>query len=130
MDFAILSSRIFTGNPQYPWAQAMFIQGNRIAAIGDNQTIKNVLNTSKTQVLELPGKLITPGFVDTHCHFGTMGASLLMIDLSDQPSLGACRNRIFQSLTKYKPGEWILGKGWNQHQWKDGREPKEGKGII
>jgi len=123
MDLAILSSRIFTGDPQHHWAEAVYVEGKHIAAVGNNQTIKSLIRSSRTQVLELPGRLVTPGFVDTHCHFGTLGASLLMVDLSDLHSLDACRTRIAKAIQKIKPGEWVLGKGWNQHQWEDKREP-------
>lgn len=123
MDLAILSSHIFTGNPQHPWAEALAIRGNRIDVIGENHAVKSALDRSKTRILELPGRLITPGLVDAHCHFGSLGASLTMINLDHQPSLDSCRENISKEVKNYKPGDWILGKGWNQHQWENGGEP-------
>jgi len=123
MELAILSARIFTGDPKKRWAQGLLIQDKRIVEVGSNQEIRTICRNSGTHVLEMPGRLITPGLVDAHCHFGYYGRSLLTIDLSHQPSLTACRQRIRESLTTYKPGEWIIGQGWNEHQWEDAREP-------
>jgi predicted amidohydrolase YtcJ len=71
----------------------------------------------------MPGRLITPGLVDGHCHFGFLGRSLLTLDLSNQPSLASCRDRIRYYASNYQPDEWIIGTGWNQYQWDDPKEP-------
>jgi len=76
MDLAILSARIFTGDPKQPWAEALGISGNRIAAAGDNQTVAGTIDRKKTTVLELPGRLVTAGLLDAHCHFSILGLSL------------------------------------------------------
>ena len=68
MDIAILSSKIFTGDPRQPWAEALGIKQNRIAVLGSNSAIKKVCN-ARTRVLDLKGRLVTPGFVDGHAHF-------------------------------------------------------------
>jgi predicted amidohydrolase YtcJ len=122
-NLAILSSRIFTGNTRMPWAQALFIKDGRIADVGSDEKIKNACRNAETETLKMPGRLITPGFVDAHCHFGLYGRSLLVVDLVGQPSITACRGRIKSAVEKRTPGEWIIGLGWNHHQWKDHREP-------
>ena len=123
MDLAILSSRIFTGNPRQPWAEAVGIRGNQIVVVGDNRIVQDALNGSNTTILELPGRLVTPGLVDAHCHFSILGRSLLMVDLGRRPSLAVCREHIAEKVAQHPPGEWVLGQGWNQFQWADTREP-------
>ncbi len=123
MDLIILSARIFTGDPKRPWAEAIGIRGNRIVALGSNQEVKNTLRSGETIILEMPGRLITPGLADGHCHFGFLGRSLLTVDLSNQSSLAACRERIRDYASNCQPDEWIIGTGWNQYQWDDPKEP-------
>ncbi|MBP1717004.1 MAG: Amidohydrolase 3, partial [Deltaproteobacteria bacterium] len=59
MDLAILSTRIFTGNPKQPWAEALGIKGDRIAAVGTNADVKKGCRR-KTQIMEMKGRLVTP----------------------------------------------------------------------
>ena len=67
---------------------------------------------------------MTPGLVDGHCHFLSYGLSLRRVDLRDLPSLAACRERIREALLRGRaPGEWVLGRGWNHHNWEEKREP-------
>ena len=123
MDLIILSARIFTGDLKRPWAEAIGIKDNRIVALGANREVKDALKSRRTTILEMPGRLITPGLVDGHCHFGFLGRSLLTVDLSNQSSLKACRERIRDFAVNCEPDEWIIGTGWNHYQWDEPREP-------
>jgi len=122
MDIAIFSSRIFTGNPAQPWAEALKITDEQITHVGSNAEVKETCGKN-TEILDLPGKLVTPGLVDAHCHFVSLGRSFQMVNLRDASSLAEVRERIQKSVVSRKPGEWIIGRGWNHHQWNDGREP-------
>ena len=123
MNLTLFSANIFTNDPDRPRAEALAIRGNRIVAVGENEAVKAAAGKLKGKVLELPGRLVTPGLVDGHCHFGTLGRSLRMVDLSGCTSLAACRQKITQAVKTTRPGQWLLGKGWNQHQWEEGRNP-------
>ena len=122
MDLAIFSSRIFTGNPAQPWAEALKISGEQITHVGINAVVKDACGNN-TEKLELPGMLVTPGMVDAHCHFLSLGRAFKMINLRDASSLAEVRERIQKAIQLRKPGEWIAGRGWNHYQWTDGREP-------
>ena len=122
MDLAILSTRIFTGNPSQPWAEALKVNDEHITHVGSNAEIKKACG-AKSEILELPGRLVTPGFVDAHCHFVNLGRSFHMIDLRSASSLAEIRRRIRTAASTRKPGEWVLGRGWNHHFWQEGREP-------
>ena len=122
MDFAILSTKIFTGNRKQPWAEALGIEGDHFSVVGSNALVKRACRR-KTRVLELKGRFVTPGFVDAHTHFVNFGLTLQRIDLMNLPSLAACRERIRRAGGDYQPGEWIIGRGWNEHFWDEGRKP-------
>ena len=122
MHLAILSAKIFTGNKKQPWAEAVGIEGDRIALVGTNVEVRRACRR-KTQILELNGRLVTPGFVDGHTHFVNFGLTLQRVDLMNLPSLTACRERIRRAVVDYAPGEWIIGRGWNENFWEEKREP-------
>lgn len=126
MDLIILSARIFTSDPARPQAQALAVENGRIAALGTDDTIKPLAGP-KTRILELPGRLVTPGLTDAHTHFTMFGQSLRTVDLKNTPSWEACLERVGKAARNRPAGEWILGWGWNHHSWEDQTEPtKEG----
>jgi hypothetical protein len=125
MALALLSAKVFTGDPARPWAEAVGIDNGKIAAVGTNAEVKAAL-PGKVEAVDLPGRLVTPGLVDGHCHFLSYGLSLRRVDLRDLPSLAACRERIREAVRGRAPGEWILGRGWNHHNWEEKREPLRG----
>jgi len=122
MALAILSATVFTGDPARPRAEAVGIENGEIVAVGGNDEVMATLR-GKVEELRLPGRLVTPGLVDGHCHFLSYGLSLRRVDLRDLPSLAACRERIREALRGRAPGEWVLGRGWNHHNWEEKREP-------
>ena len=122
MDTAILSSRIFTGDPVRPWAEAVHITDDRVVVVGSNAEVKQACSPH-VRVLELPGRLVAPGIVDAHLHFVNFGLYLDRVDLRDLTSISACRERVKAAVTRKRPGEWIIGRGWNEHVWTDRREP-------
>ncbi len=112
---------VFTGHRKQPWAEAVGIQDGHIAAVGSRPEVEAAL--PQARLVELPGCLITPGLVDAHCHFISYGHSLLQVDLRELPDLEACRRRIRQAAARLEPSQWLLGRGWNHHQWSDPQEP-------
>jgi hypothetical protein len=119
---AILSANVFTGDPGRPRAEAVGIENGKIAAVGSNQEVMSVLS-GKVDKLDLPGRLVTPGLVDGHCHFLHYGLYMRRVDLRDLMSLAACRERIREAVRHTAPGQWIVGRGWNHHYWDEQREP-------
>jgi hypothetical protein len=122
MDIAILKSRIYTGDPAKPWAEAIGVKDGKVAAVGSAIEIKALCGRS-TRIFEMPGRLVTPGIVDAHLHFVSFGLYLERVDLRDLTSISACRARLKAAVAKKRPGEWIIGRGWNEHIWTDRREP-------
>ncbi|UCF90019.1 MAG: amidohydrolase [Desulfobacterales bacterium] len=122
MDLALLSARIFTGDPRHPWAEALAVRDNQIIAVGRNEEIRQACRRD-THLLELPGRLVTPGLVDAHMHFMSLGWASQMVNLQNLTSLEACREKIRQAAAGCPPGQWIIGRGWDHHKWQDKREP-------
>jgi predicted amidohydrolase YtcJ len=97
-------------------AQAIAIRGDRIEAVGaDGDILK--LKGPETQVIELGGKFVMPGFNDAHLHLAEGGFERLTVNLVGVKSLTEFRDRIRARVEKAGPGEWIVGGGWDQTLW-------------
>ena len=72
-DTVLIHGHIYTGNPKAPWAQALAITGTRIDAVGTDQEILS-RKSAKTEVIDLQGRTVVPGFSDDHTHmwFGAL----------------------------------------------------------
>ena len=72
-DTVLIHGHIYTGNPKAPWAQALAITGTRIDAVGTDQEILT-RKSAKTEVIDLQGRTVVPGFSDDHTHmwFGAL----------------------------------------------------------
>ena len=113
----IVKGKIWTGNPQQPWAEAMAIKADTIVAVGSASDIKKY-EGEKTQIISAPADgLITPGFIDTHTHFVEGGFSLASVHLRDAKSKEEFIQRIADFVKTQKPGVWIIGGEWDHTNW-------------
>ena len=90
---------------------AIAIRGDRIASLGE--AAEREIGPS-TRVVDLRGRLVTPGMNDAHCHLGAGGLSMLEVDLRGASSLHEIESRIRAAAAKAAAGEWITGRGWDQ----------------
>lgn len=105
-DRIFLNARLWTGNPAAPVAEAMAIRGDRIVAIGTTATIQQQKGP-RTQVTDLGGRLVVPGFNDAHWHLTTTDRA----DLADGGSLAEIGRRL-KAWAATRPSGWVLGRGW------------------
>jgi len=90
---------------------AIAIRGDRIASLGEEA--ESEIGPS-TRVVDLRGRLVTPGMNDAHCHLGAGGLSMLEVDLRGASSLKEIESRVRAAAAKAPAGEWITGRGWDQ----------------
>jgi hypothetical protein len=104
----------------YGWQKlgrsAVAITSGAISALGKTQDIMR-LAAPKTEVIDLTGKIILPGFIDSHTHFGAFSESLHRVNLSGAKSLAEALERVKSFLPKLAPGEWLSGRGWDKNIW-------------
>ncbi|MDP3025115.1 MAG: amidohydrolase [candidate division Zixibacteria bacterium] len=122
-DLILLNGKIATMNEKNPWAEALVFSGDRIIFVGKNKMVKDYV-TKETEVIDLKGRLVLPGFNDAHLHFLGGGLNFLRVDLRDCRNFEEIGERIKEKANKLKPGSWILGRGWdhtlfNQGKWPD-----------
>lgn len=115
-DLVIVGARVWTGNVDAPWAEAVAVRGERIAAVGSRKEIE-ALAGEDTRVLDAAGGLVTPGFIDSHVHFVDGGERLASVQLRDASTPEEFTRRIGEFAATLPPGTWILGGDWDHTLW-------------
>jgi predicted amidohydrolase YtcJ len=121
-DLVLLNGKVVTLEDSRPEAQAVAVVGDKIAEIGSTADIKRHVGP-KTQVIDLKGQLVIPGFIEGHGHFGGIGEAKLNLELQNAKSWAEIVAMVEQEAKKKKPGEWILGRGWHQEKWTSPPQP-------
>jgi hypothetical protein len=111
------NTRIHTLDSKRPLASVLVIDGERIFAAGGDELLREFSNAEKQ---DMRGRVILPGLTDAHIHLQYYSLGLQKIDC-ETDTLAECLRRVVERVKKSKPGEWILGHGWNQNPW--GRWP-------
>jgi hypothetical protein len=118
----LLNGKIWTVNEAQPRAEAVACLGSRIVAVGSNGEIRKWIGAG-TEVLDLNGKLVLPGFNDAHVHFFSGGENLAGVQLRDAKSEDEFRKRIAEFAARQPAGRWISGGGWDHENWTPARLP-------
>jgi predicted amidohydrolase YtcJ len=108
--------RVWTGNPEQPWAGGVAMRGDTILAVGDSGDIARYVG-EQTEVVTAAGAMIVPGFMDGHTHFLDGGFQLASVDLRTADTPEEFTARIAAFAAERKPGEWILGGDWDHERW-------------
>jgi predicted amidohydrolase YtcJ len=111
-DIIVLHGRVYTENPQQPWAQAVAIYRGKIVAVGDDPEIERRRGIG-TKVIDAGGKLVLPGFVDCHIHFIDGSFSLGRVNLEGAKDPADIQKRLREYAAAHPGDDWILGRGWN-----------------
>jgi len=117
-----LNALIRTMDPSRPQAQAVATGNGRILAVGDNSQIAS-LSSPESETLDLEGKLLLPGFTDSHFHYYDWSMGRKQLNLADAASFQEVLDRVAGAVRSVPEGSWILGQGWNESDWLDDRMP-------
>jgi predicted amidohydrolase YtcJ len=112
----LTNGKIVTVESNPAEAQAIAMQGDRIAAVGTTAEIKRYIGPA-TEVIDLKGQLAIPGFIESHGHFTGVGQAELNLKLMTARSWDQIVAMVEEAAKKAKPGQWIYGRGWHQEKW-------------
>ena len=112
-DVVLVNGKIFVADDASTVVQAIAVRGGKVVAAGSDAEVRALAGPG-TRTIDLGGKLVTPGFNDAHIHIPAGGGSLLNVDLLGVTSLAEMERRVRDAAAKAEPGEWILGRGWDQ----------------
>ncbi len=121
-DTVYRNGRLYTLDPVQPWAEAIAISAGRIIAVGNDESIATHIGQD-TVVVDLNGRLMLPGFQDSHIHPIGSGMEASVCDLNGLNDVGGYRNAILNYATNNPDVPWILGGGWSMSVFGPGAMP-------
>jgi len=126
-DLFIYGGKIYTVNDQQPQVEAVAVKQGRIVFAGTEKEGRQWVDKS-TEVIDLKGKTMTPGLIETHGHIMGLGYFEMELDLMNVKSFDEVVAKVKEAVAKAQPGQWILGRGWHQDKW-DTKPAKMVKGF-
>lgn len=106
-DRIYVNAKIWTGDTVAPEQQAIAVLGDRIVAVGNDADV-GALAGASTEVIDLEGRRVVPGFNDAHWHLPTRRTA----DLVDAGTVQEVQRRLLAFAATLGPDEWITGRGW------------------
>ncbi|KAL0456001.1 UNVERIFIED_CONTAM: protein LONG AFTER FAR-RED 3 [Sesamum latifolium] len=119
-DLVVINGTIYTSDAAFPFADSMAIRGGRILRVANSSSMQD-LARSGTRTLNLQGKLVVPGFIDSHVHLIYGGLQMAQVQLHGVNQKDQFVNKVKEALSYLQPGTWLQGGGWNNDLW--GGEP-------
>jgi predicted amidohydrolase YtcJ len=110
-DRIFVNGKVWTGNPAQPRAEAIAVRATRIIAVGSSAAVRKRAE-KLTDVVDLKGRLVVPGFVDAHLHFMQGSLGLDRVDLTRAESLEEMTRRVADDARAHPGKAWIRGGGW------------------
>jgi predicted amidohydrolase YtcJ len=120
-----LHGRIYTNDARHPWAAAMAVRDEKILCVG---SIAHILldcggADAPGDTVQLNNQFVMPGFNDAHTHVGGAARAKLALSLNGVDSVAELQRRVREEVGRHKPGQWIVGAGWDQTLWAEKKFP-------
>jgi predicted amidohydrolase YtcJ len=113
----LINTRIYTMDSRNPAVSGLVIGEGRI--LHTLSEVEAGQLTASREVLDLEGRILLPGLIDSHLHLQTYAETLAKIDC-ETSTKQECLERVAARTRKTAPGGWVLGHGWNHNLWKEG----------
>ena len=122
-DKVIVNANVITIDARNPRAQALAIKSGKFAAVGENKDVESLAGPG-TEVLNLAGKTVVPGFIDAHIHVMSTGIKMVssMVDC-ELPSIGQVQEDLRLRARDTAPGQWVMGFKYDDTKTVEGRMP-------
>jgi predicted amidohydrolase YtcJ len=123
-DLVFVNGAVYTVDAARRWARAVAIRDGGIVAVGTDDRVRELVG-ARTQVIDLRGRMLLPGFQDAHVHPPSGGLEMLRCNLSDAFSLPEYEAIVARYAREHPEDPWILGGGWSMSVFPGGNPPKE-----
>jgi predicted amidohydrolase YtcJ len=114
-DVVLVNGTIYTVDNARPVVSALAVRDGRILFAGSDAEARTLADASR--VIDLKGATVVPGIIDAHAHLLGLGYTLRRANLAGATSYDEVIGRVRAFAKDVKPGEWILGRGWDQNRW-------------
>ena len=111
-ELVLINGKVLTMDGQSSVVEALAVLDGKILATGSNASIKSII-TPRTIVLDVAGKTVVPGLIETHAHFKAAGLSEYVVIMNRAKTVAEALDAIKAFAARKKPGEWIVGSGWH-----------------
>ncbi len=111
----LINGNIHTVDAGRPAAGAVAIRGAVIVGVGSTEEISS--GFTAPQIIDLEGRTVVPGFIDSHAHLEGLGASLLNLNVSSATDPAGVLAMVKARVATTSPSVWIRGRGWDQNRW-------------
>ena len=118
----VVNARVHTVDEARPLAEAFAIAQGRIVFVGSAREAL-ALRGAQTKVVDAGGRTIIPGMTDAHAHLSGLGQGLRQVDLRGTTSYDSVIARVVARARTVPKGQWVIGRGWDQNDWGDGKLP-------
>src|ERR1700674_4592540 len=125
-DTILVNGKILTVDSQFSTQEAIAIHEGKIQAVGKTADIRKLAG-AKSRVIDLQGRTVIPGLIDSHMHAIRAALSFSTeVNWIGAASLAEAVGRIHEASQTMKPGAWlIVAGGWNVQQFKEKRRPTQ-----
>jgi len=116
-DLVLLNGKVVTVDPKDTVAEALAVKAGRIVRVGTSEEVKELVS-EETKVIDLKGKTLLPGFIDTHCHPALGGTEIFEVNCRSPPvkSIKEILEKIREKAEKMSKGEWIRARNYNENK--------------
>ncbi len=115
-DKVFTNGTIYTVDEANPKVEAVAVKDGLILSLGTTEEIKEFIGEN-TEVIDLEGKTMTPGLIESHAHLMGIGYNKLELDLMYVKTYEELVEKVEEAVAKSQPGDWITGRGWHQDKW-------------
>ncbi|GAA4735371.1 amidohydrolase [Flavisolibacter ginsenosidimutans] len=117
VDLLLYNATIYTVDKNFSVASAMAVKDGKILETGDSKKLLSQYDAKEK--LDAKGAAVYPGFIDAHSHFLGYGLGLQTANLVGTESWEEILNRLldFEKKKNLQPGQWLVGRGWDQNDW-------------
>ena len=123
-DLVFTNGAIYTVAAARTWVQAVAVRDGRIAAVGTNADMDGLFGSS-TQVQDLGGRMLVPGFQDSHVHPPSSGLGMLQCSLNEAHSLEGYGSIISAYAAAHPDLPWVIGDGWSMDVFPGGTPTRQ-----
>ena len=125
-DTILVNGKILTVDSQFSTREAIAIRDGKITAVGSNSDVRKQAGP-QTRVIDLQGRTVIPGFIDSHIHAIRAGQTFTSeVNWVGATSITEAMSRIHEASLAKKPGSWlIVAGGWHAEQFKEKRRPTQ-----
>ena len=117
------NGKFHTMDQMHPMVEAVVVENGRIIDLGNTTSMKAHWNHGKTEVVDLNEAFVTPGLIDSHLHIAGIAENIRNLNVTDCTSADEMLAEIKKHVERLKPGEWIVGRGWNENEFDNGVIP-------